>query len=253
VSGIHPTEEDLILHFYGDGAEAAAIEAHLASCPDCGHRFAAWGATLRAVVDEPVPDRGADYGARVWERLRPGLAEERAARAPLFRRFRVPLALAASLVAAFLLGRSSLPPREEPTPPLPGPARERILLLAVGDHLERSRMVLLELVNADPKAPVDVSAEQRSVGELVAASRLYRQSARRAGDMGVASVLDDLERILIEVANGPATLSPAEAAALRQRLERQGTLFKMRVIGTRVGGPENRAPEHHPAGLDVDS
>jgi hypothetical protein len=252
MSGIHPTEEDLILHFYAEGADGAAIEVHLASCPDCGRRFAVWGATLRAVVDEPVPDGGADYGARVWERLRPHLPDKRAPRAPLFRRFRVPLALAASLVAAFLLGRN-LPPRGEPTPPLAGPARERILLLAVGDHLERSRMVLLELVNADPKAPVDLSAEQRSVGELVAASRLYRQSARRAGDVGVASVLDDLERILIEVANGPATLSPSEAEALRQRLERQGTLFKMRVIGTRVGGPENWAPERHPAGMDVQS
>jgi anti-sigma factor RsiW len=252
MSGIHPSEDDLILHVYGEGPDGASIEAHLASCPDCSRRFAVWGATLRAVEDEPVPDAGADYGARVWERLRPHLPDKRAPRATLFRRFRVPLAVAASLVAAFLLWRS-LPPRGEPTPPLPGPARERILLLAVGDHLERSRMVLLELVNADPKTPVDVSAEQRSVGELVAASRLYRQSARRAGDVGVASVLDDLERILIEVANGPARLSPSEAEALRQRLERQGTLFKMRVIGTRVGGAENRAPEHHPAGMDVDS
>jgi hypothetical protein len=252
VSGVHPTEEDLILQFYGEVAEGAAIDAHLASCADCGRRFAAWAATLRAVVEEPVPDVGADYGARVWERLRPQLAELPAPRAPLIRRYGIPLAMAASLVAAFLLGRS-LPPRGEPMSPLPGPARERILLVAVGDHLERSRMVLLELVNADPKAPMDVSAEQRSVGELVAANRLYRQSARRAGDVGVASVLDDLERILIEVANGPATLSPSEAEALRQRLERQGMLFKMRVIGARLGGPESRAPEHRPAGLDVDS
>ncbi|HKC11665.1 MAG TPA: hypothetical protein VKI41_06370 [Vicinamibacteria bacterium] len=252
MSGVHPTEEDLILHFYGEGAEGAAIAAHLASCADCGRRFAAWGATLRAVVDEPAPEVGADYGARVWERLRPRLAEKRAPRAPLFRRYGIPVALAASLVAAFLLGRS-VPPRGEPSTPLPGPARERILLVAVGDHLERSRMVLLELVNADPQAPVDVSGEQRSAGELVAANRLYRQSARRAGDVGVASVLDDLERVLIEVANGPATLSPSEAEALRQRLERQGTLFKMRVIGARVGGLENRAPEHRPPGSDVDS
>ncbi|HXB53320.1 MAG TPA: hypothetical protein VN461_00930 [Vicinamibacteria bacterium] len=251
MSGIHPTEEDLILHSYGEGADQSAIEAHLASCADCGRRFAAWGATLRTVVGEPVPDVGADYGARVWERLRPLLAKKPSPRAPLFRRYAVPLAMAASLVAAFLLGRS-LTPRGGPTLPLPGPARERILLLAVGDHLERSRMVLLELVNADPKAPVDVSGEQRSVGELVAASRLYRQSARRAGDVGMASVLDDLERILIEVADGPATLSPSEAEAFRQRLERQGTLFKMQVIGARVGG-ENRAPEHRPPGLDVDS
>jgi hypothetical protein len=252
MNGVHPTEEDLILHFYGEGVEGAAIEAHLVSCPDCSRLFATWGATLRAVVDEPVPDGGADYGARVWERLRPHLVERRAPGDWLFRRYRVPLAMAASLIAAFLLGRS-LPRPGEPTPPLPGPARERILLLAVGDHLERSRMVLLELVNADPKAPVDVSAEQRAAGELVAAGRLYRQSARRAGDMGVASVLDDLERILIEVANGPATLSPSEAEALRQRLERQGTLFKMRVIGTRVEGPGNRALEHHPGSFDVDS
>jgi anti-sigma factor RsiW len=252
MSGVHPTEEDLILHFYGEGAEGAAIEAHLASCADCGRRFAAWGATLRAVVEEPVPDVGADYGARVWERLRPQLAARRAPRAPLLRRYGIPVAMAASLLAAFLLGRS-VPPRGEPAAPLPEPARERILLLAVGDHLERSRMVLLELVNADPKAPMNVSAEQRSVGELVAANRLYRQSAGRAGDAGVASVLDDLERILIEVANGPATLSPAQAEALRQRLERQGTLFKMRVIGARLEGTENRPPQRRPPGSDVDS
>ena len=34
-------------------------------------------------------------------------------------------------------------------------------------------------------------------------SRLYRQAAVRAGEPGVASVLDELERVLIEVANSP--------------------------------------------------
>jgi hypothetical protein len=50
----------------------------------------------------------------------------------------------------------------------------------------------------------------------------------------MASVLDDLERVLIEVARSPETVSSDEMEALRQRMEAQGILFKVRVVGSRV-------------------
>src|SRR5262249_59414713 len=92
------------------------------------------------------------------------------------RRVLVSGALAASLLAAFLLGRHLPRPGNDAAL-----GRERILLVAVGDHLERSQVVLLELVNADPQAPLDVRAEQRTASDLVSASRLYRQAAGPPG------------------------------------------------------------------------
>jgi hypothetical protein len=36
---------------------------------------------------------------------------------------------------------------------------ERILMVAVGDYLERSQMVLIELANASPRAQMDIFSE----------------------------------------------------------------------------------------------
>jgi hypothetical protein len=68
----------------------------------------------------------------------------------------------------------------------------------------------------------------------VDANRLYRQTAVRAGEAGVASVLDDLERVLIDIATGPSTLSSAEFETVRRRIEERGILFKVRVVGSQM-------------------
>jgi hypothetical protein len=250
----HPGADDLVLHHYGESDEPERIDAHLAACAECREAFAKLQTTLAAVQPEEVPDRyrGADYGARVWERLEPRLLGQlgpaatmaAAAAAGAKMRAAVPLrppsalrsllwtgALAASLVAAFLLGRHLPRPDAAGTS---GPVRERILLIAVGDHLERSQGVLLELLNADPQAPLDVTGEQRSAQDLLAANRIYRQAAMRTGDAGVAHVLEELERVLVEVASGPSELGPQDLAALRRRIESQGVLFRVRVTGSQI-------------------
>ena len=51
--------------------------------------------------------------------------------------------------------------------------------------------------------------------ELVAANRLYRQSAAHTGDEVMGATLEDLERVLLEIANAPADLSAEDFAALR--------------------------------------
>jgi hypothetical protein len=147
----------------------------------------------------------------------------------------VPLALAASLVVAFTVGRRwPAAPGEAPGGP------ERILLVAVGDHLERSEMLLVELVNA-PADRADIGAERLQAQELVGASRLYRAAVDRAGEPGLASVLEELERLLVEVAHRPAAISPEELSALRARIESRGLLFKVRVLEWQVREKQKEA------------
>ena len=62
---------------------------------------------------------------------------------------------------AFLSARRRQPPRPRDWPHAADPqAGERVLLVAVGDYLERSQMVLIELANASPKGTLDISSEQ---------------------------------------------------------------------------------------------
>jgi hypothetical protein len=59
----------------------------------------------------------------------------------------------------------------------------------------------------------------------------------------MAGVLDDLERVLVDISHAPAQLSPADVANLQHRLESAGILFKIRVLGTNVRNRQETAVE----------
>jgi len=246
----HPNEEQLVLHFYGDADEGAAIEQHLAACEACRANYDALKQTFAAVESLPVPERGPGYGRDVWAQIEPRLDERRGWNwLNWFQPQRLVLtgAMVALLVVAFLLGRFSPGGPGRPGGPteIAGPgaaaARERILLVAVGDHLERSQMVLIELVNTRASGKVDIASEQNRAEDLVTANRLYRQTAMNVGDTAMASVLDELERTLLEIARSPEKMSGPELAALQKRIESQGILFKVRVVGSQMREREKSA------------
>ena len=231
----HPSEDDLVLHHYGE-SEDASVAKHVSACAECRASYEALQRVLAAVSASEVPERDAGYGALVWRRLQPRLQRPpaRARVLPFVRRL-VPVgAIAASLVLAFVLGRNQGIQEIRVAQPISAPARERILLVAVGEHLERSQMVLIELQNATGNGSVDIKSERDWAEQLVPANRLYRQAALRAGEPGVASVLDDLERVLVEIATSPDQLAPAALEEIRQRIEAQGILFRVRVLGSQV-------------------
>ncbi len=231
----HLSEEDLILRHYAESGRADAAD-HLEGCAECRGRLAALGRTLDDVnLDTPEP--AADYEAQLWRRLLPRLDARAPAAFMRPRRFVLPAAIAASMAVAFLLGRQMA----GPAAPWPSPAsvsaraRERVLLGSVSDHLERSRRVLVEMAgSAAGPGPVDIAAEQASAANLVRNSRLYRQSAARAGEARVADVLDELERVLVEIANAPADMRPQELRELRERIEQSDLLFKVRALQSQV-------------------
>lgn len=240
----HLDDDALVLAHYGEVEPEG--KAHLGACSACAERLVALGALLGTVEAPETPERPADYGTTVWSHIEPRL--DASPPAPLV--FRVlgarPLrrvagfaALAASLVLAFLLGQEF--PGSAPEALTPA-VRERILLVAIGDHLERSQMVLIEIANAPSDGPLDVSTERASASDLVAANRLYRQTAVRSGEPALAAVLEELERVLVEVAAGPEQLSKGDLGELQRRIESRGLLFKIRVVGSQVREREKVKP-----------
>jgi hypothetical protein len=117
-------------------------------------------------------------------------------------------------------------------------SKDRLLLVVVSDHLDSSERMLLELSNADATQPLDISSESKRAGELVASNRIYRQTAVRRGETRIASLLSDLEPVLVELSHAGSTLSPDEVAALQKRIDSKGLLFKVRVVSAQVGGRE---------------
>jgi hypothetical protein len=238
----HLTEEQLILHYYGEEGEPLAVEQHLDDCESCREVLTSLQRVLNVVDSLPLPDPGADYEARVWQGVGRKLPVRRGLWLPVFswRWAMAGAALAGLLVAAFLAGRS-YPAAQQArlmTAGVDPQHGERVLLVAVGDYLERSQMVLIELANAHPQESLDISSQQERAGDLVSESRLYRQTAEHTGDAAIGNVLEELDRVLLDIAHAPSRISPGELEGLRQRLEAAGILFKIRVMGSNVRNRE---------------
>src|SRR3984893_2600681 len=206
----HLTEEELIAYREGEPTQREAIAEHLTSCTTCRTELDRIEAVLGALDNLPVPERGPEYGRAVWQQIAPRLPEKAGRGWRVWfepRRWVAIGAMAAVVLGAFVAGRWSKP--KDPGAPAASVAqvRERVLVVAVGEHLGKSEMVLMELANATPPAPgqrqINISAEQRRAEDLLDAKRLYRETAKQDGDAALASVLDDLERVLMDVAHSP--------------------------------------------------
>ena len=234
---MHLNDDDLVLHYYGeldDTAEARATE-HLAACGACHDSYTRLQRVLAAVDAAPAPVLPDGFERTVWARLEPNLPARRSwtswlAWSPGH------LAWAAAVLilvaGAFFAGRVSREEDASRQAEASSDLRERVLLADLGEHLERSEAVLIEVVSAGGSGSVDISSERERAGDLVAANRLYRQSASANGDTAVAELLDELERVLVELAASPDDLSAEEIEGVRQRIDARNLLFKVRVVSS---------------------
>ena len=253
----HMTEEELIGYKEGVAAQRAVIAQHLADCEECRAELERIEAVLAALDTLSVPSPGDDYGRHVWLQIASRLPE-RPARwwqerfAP--KRLGTLAAAVALLVVAFLVGRITKHDRTGNDVATKEQIRERVLVVAVGDHLSRSEMFLVELSNAQPNSSsgklVNISAEQRRAEDLLEENQLYRQTALQEGDRVMASTLDELERFLLDIANSPDEITPAQLERIRQKIKARGILFKVRVVGKEL---QERQKATTPAPAENDS
>jgi hypothetical protein len=231
----HLTDEQLVLHYYGEQAEDP-VEDHLNACESCRAQYRALQRLLNTLDAAPVPERPPEYGAAVWRKIESSVSGRRQFAWLGMRAWLLAGAMAALIAAAFLAGRLTQRPAA-PSMANMGPVRERILLVAVGDHLERSQTILVELENSDSP---DIAYERQAAADLVESNRLFRLTAASAGDIATASLLEDLERALLEISNSPSEMSRRQLQDLRKEIENRGILFKVKVFASQVQEREKK-------------
>ena len=236
---LHLTDDDLVLHYYGE--EVPRAESHLAACGACQANFTRLQRVMAFIDSAPPVEAPEGFERIAWARLQPVIGVPRRGWISWFVFSPARLAFAAGVLVlvgtAFMLGwRMPRPaPADVQQTQTAAQVRERILLVDLGEHLDRSQRVLVELASADDTAgPVDISLEQSRAEQLVAANRLYRQTATSTGDAAIAAVLDDLERVLVDIAASPKTMTQEDLDAVRRRIESKELLFKVRVMASQV-------------------
>jgi hypothetical protein len=251
--GRHMTDEDLLLDYYGEGSpdQRAEMRAHLETCQACRALDRELRGVLALVDTEPMPEAPAGFEREMWARLEPhvvsGLSRIERRGFWTFDSSRWALAAAAGVLAvvSFTLGRvwAPAPASTSSSGSVAGAGSlsERLLRSEVEEHLERSQRMLVELANADDSAPVVLASGRDQAADLVAAGRLYRRSAEEMGDADTRDLLEDVERVLVEVANGPALETSNDLNSVRARISEQDLIFRLRLMTSAMRARERRA------------
>jgi hypothetical protein len=241
----HLTDDDLILHYYGETSpgDERQTTGHLQQCGLCRAEYTRLQRVLASIDERSLAmEPGPAFERTVWARLEPALEPARRSWVGWLLTSPAPLGLAAAVVVlvvgAFFAGRALSPAPAAPTAAAVAAAadqiRERILLSDVGEHLDRSQMALVERVSGDDNSTLDIASERSRAEQLVADNRLYRQTAEETGDVLLSQLLDEIERVLTDVAAAPEAGSSRDLADVRRRIESRDLLFKVRVIASEI-------------------
>jgi hypothetical protein len=245
---MHLSEEELIAHAYGEG-EMAAVKRHLEVCAECSNSYTAIESDLADMKFAEPPGRDAGYGEKVWASLSGSLPAYESSkwkwlRGGGWRALSYAAACALLLACTFAGGRLwerkhaqnnakiSFHKKEQQAAHVAQP--ERVVVVVLSDHLDRSERLLVELKHADAESIEMASPLRDEARSMLAANRICRQKARQQDDPRLATALDRLDHLLEELANQPGGLNVATLARLQTQANADGLLFEVRVLRSQL-------------------
>jgi len=102
-------------------------------------------------------------------------------------------------------------------------------------HFEKAETLLRAFRNVrldEPDSATEVSYERQRARQLVYRNMMLRREADAAGDVQIASVLESLEPILLDIANLPDKPDGDAVRVIRERVERKNIVALLQVNST---------------------
>jgi hypothetical protein len=252
-------QERLILYLAGelDGPEREELEERLGRDAALRSELEALKGTLQ-LTQQAVPQEPSEaYWRGFWARLQPRLQKGNLwSRLAEFITPKQGLRLAAGVASlAVLLAAALILLHQTTVPQETAPAITRATVkiertegyfeLAAGGHLERSRLLLQEVINIADNGPPPqeiIFDNQRRGEELLSENRTFRMAAERHEELELAFLLGELETVLMDIANIDPEIAQEALSSLQRRIERKELLKKIDLakLGER---PEERPPD----------
>lgn len=102
-------------------------------------------------------------------------------------------------------------------------------------HFERAETLLRAFRNVrldEPSAAAEVLYERSRAKQLIYQNMMLRREADTSGDVQIASLLDSLEPILLDIANLPDKPDNDTVRVIRERVERKNIVALLQVNST---------------------
>ncbi|MFQ5604946.1 MAG: anti-sigma factor family protein [bacterium] len=222
------------------------VAAHLKSCNECSAELRA----LQAIVAEAATFESVPAPDTLWSRIETQLDAQHESNFSKVRNWfseigsrisnslpapaRQLAGVAAILVIGVMIGRYFLPKNqtEQATKISAEPSRQYTLInQRTNQYLEKSKILFLGVINADPRQvkEMDWSTEKNIAQNLVRDAAFLKDNLSEKNNAQVRLLVQDLELILLELANLEDKFDVENIEMIQSGIERQGVLLKINL------------------------
>lgn len=247
-----------------------SLKRHLAGCRECSEEYEKMAETLRTMGKKTMPDPGQKFWDGYWDKLElrmkreailgTGAAEiqkKPRIRFGFFPRWAYGAAGAVAILAVgILIGRLffSRPvilsrPAPTGTPSVLPASSAGDLSLRTSRYFERSKVILLALVNFDPEKKdvygLNLSRQKEVSTELVKEASALKGDLKNAKQRKLEKLVGDLEMILMQIANLKSEYDLPTVEIIKAGVERKDVLFKISLSEMRRTEKKSRVQGPH--------
>ena len=240
------SKDRMIEALYGElgPSEKERFDEHMRSCQECASEYSVLGATLRLMDKRERPDPGPEFWDGYWDRLSRRKVWEEAGEAPrtsigarLVRalsgipRWSYQAAGAAALLLVGILIGSRLITPPAPVSTATRGAVESGAVMQAGNFIERSKILLLGLVNYDSATEdayaFDLGRKKTMSRELAAEAPAIRSALNERGQKRLRDLVSDLELIMMQIANLGSGQDVEGVDLIKQGVDQKGIFLKI--------------------------
>jgi hypothetical protein len=247
-----------------------SLKRHLAGCRECSEEYGKMAETLRTMSKKAMPDPGQEFWDGYWDRLELrmkgeailGTGEEEVQkrsriRFGFFPRWAYGAAGAVTILAAGILigrlffSRPIIVGRQAPAgAPVVLPASSAgDLTLRTSRYFERSKVILLALVNFDPEKQdvygLNLPKQKEVSNQLVKEASALKSDLKNAKERKLEKLVGDLEVILMQIANLKSENDLPTVEIIKAGVENKDVLFKISLNEMRRTEKKSRVQGPH--------
>ena len=237
------------------------LENHLRECPKCRSEFEEANAMLNFMRKKVRQEPGPAFWDNYWEKLQNRMGKENVLHVKSEKRWKTffqffqslnfsprwVIQAAAALVLVVIgifIGREIFPPAREPAKQM-----ERSPALVSGyepgtklyqrthNFIERSKVILLAMINFDPKTEdsyvLNLPFQQKISRELVQQAGGLKNELDDIDQRQLSEIISDLEIILLQVANLDSDSDISAIELVKNGVKIRGVLFKIQLTDIR--------------------
>jgi len=111
---------------------------------------------------------------------------------------------------------------------------QRILISNVSSHMEISGRLLTMVSNGNGDLSQQIDSRRQIIEELVVLNRMYRRILEQSGDQQLATLLQQMESILIELNHTQVNAEDSELQDIKERIEQTDLIYRLKVTNKKL-------------------